>query len=519
MPSSPLLLVTGLAEGADQIVAEAARASGMSICAVLPMPLAIYMQTMNEDAAKRMKQLYDEASFRIQLQVPGVTDAQIVASEEAKAVCYSELGLFIAKHCHTLIALWDGVESGLKGGTSEVVHMVIEGPSPSRVSGSEPLGGTVLWIRTPRLRHSQPLDDPFTIRTLLSPYNDSTEIQLSIERFNQDSARLKQTEREASQPLFVNSDGDKSQFLQLLNSSYLSSDSLAVKFRKSRSRFLFSILGCALLALISLEIHSDLASDVDFLWLAFPAAIGAAFLFSRIAHARRIDHRFHHSRALAEALRVQFFWQSSGITEDVSDQYTLHRPSALRWVLVSMRGLSIFRHCDKPVHRPTKTILEQVRVSWVENQFKWFESKAHSQHLELDRQEHLANSLLVIVAIFSLVVALSLLLPVPCLAPWVAIVHQRLHGVLHFLITVPFVAAGLYKVWLDQAGFDEQVRNYRRMAHIFRHCNERIQRDLQASDLDAASAVFLELGTKALEENSIWVTMHAEHPLRPIAGA
>ncbi len=43
---------------------------------------------------------------------------------------YAQAGIFISSHCHILLALWDGHESELLGGTAQVVSFHLQGHMP-----------------------------------------------------------------------------------------------------------------------------------------------------------------------------------------------------------------------------------------------------------------------------------------------------------------------------------------------------------------------------------------------------
>ena len=43
---------------------------------------------------------------------------------------YLAAGLYVANHCHVLLALWDGSEDGGLGGTSQIVRYYLGGPLP-----------------------------------------------------------------------------------------------------------------------------------------------------------------------------------------------------------------------------------------------------------------------------------------------------------------------------------------------------------------------------------------------------
>src|SRR5262249_51424958 len=84
--------------------------------------------------------------------------AAIRTDPEKRALQYREVGLFIVRHCHVLIALWNGDESNAAvGGTTEVVSFKREG-APLHVTESAqasldaPEIGPVIHIVTPRAK-------------------------------------------------------------------------------------------------------------------------------------------------------------------------------------------------------------------------------------------------------------------------------------------------------------------------------------------------------------------------------
>src|SRR5262249_20419068 len=78
-----------------------------------------------------------------------------VREDSRRARQYREVGLYIVRHCHVLIALWNGEDSKAVGGTAEVVRFKREG-IPLEVTGSAqatldaPEIGPVIHIVTPR---------------------------------------------------------------------------------------------------------------------------------------------------------------------------------------------------------------------------------------------------------------------------------------------------------------------------------------------------------------------------------
>jgi len=156
MPAKPLLLLTALAEGADQLVAEVALEQGIAIAAVLPMPLDIYSAQMPEDAQTTLANLLTLSEVRIALPLQGRTPEQIRTSSAVRAACYEALALYLVRHAQALIALWDGKHSDKLGGTCRVVHSArFDATNP----GAPPAGSrceVVYHIVTPRLSGPEP---------------------------------------------------------------------------------------------------------------------------------------------------------------------------------------------------------------------------------------------------------------------------------------------------------------------------------------------------------------------------
>jgi hypothetical protein len=133
------------------------------------------------------------------------------------------------------------------------------------------------------------------------------------------------------------------------------------------------------------------------------------------------------------------------------------------------------------------------------------------------------------------------------LAPWEQVAAWRrsigaAHAWIHWGVAIASVGVGLTKVWLEHAGYDEQARSYRRMGHLFAHRQKRLEALLPNQKSKGASGsrcsteasgpagmsdpermqhavdVLCDLGIKALEENSIWLVMHREHPIKVTGG-
>jgi hypothetical protein len=164
---TPLVLLTSLARGADQLVADVAIKNRVRIIAPLPFPQATYVNssTFSNDtgAAKKLNELLaNEEVESFVAPLPPDWDvggpeawANILHDSEKRRTCYANAGGYIVRNCHALIALWDGQESGKPSGTTEMVTCKLEGKAPLLYPWRTPLlfgaeNGPVYIIHTPR---------------------------------------------------------------------------------------------------------------------------------------------------------------------------------------------------------------------------------------------------------------------------------------------------------------------------------------------------------------------------------
>lgn len=114
IPSTPLLVLTGLAEGSDQLVAQVALEIGIEIAAIIPMPMGLYSEQMVDSAQRELDDLYEKASLKFNLPLNDVSEEQLRSCATLRDDRYVELASFMAAHSQALIALWDGTETRLR---------------------------------------------------------------------------------------------------------------------------------------------------------------------------------------------------------------------------------------------------------------------------------------------------------------------------------------------------------------------------------------------------------------------
>jgi hypothetical protein len=116
-----LYVMTALADGADQLVADAAESARVPIIAIAPLPVAAYRATLND----RDKFDHHWMHARLRLVLPEVPS---VGKPDYHERQYEQLGVLLIRRSHLLLALWDGVQDPQgRSGTGAVMRMRLEG--------------------------------------------------------------------------------------------------------------------------------------------------------------------------------------------------------------------------------------------------------------------------------------------------------------------------------------------------------------------------------------------------------
>ena len=111
-----LRFISAIADGSDQIAADAALSFGWELQAILPFGRAEYRASLaDQPSRERLDDLLARAGRVLELPGEGPEDVE----------AYVMAGRATVAHCDVLIAVWDGLPPRGRGGTAEVVQMAI----------------------------------------------------------------------------------------------------------------------------------------------------------------------------------------------------------------------------------------------------------------------------------------------------------------------------------------------------------------------------------------------------------
>ncbi len=111
-------LYTSIAEGADTLCVEAARALNLPVHLLLPLPDAEFSRDFTSpESWQRSRAEIEHARMR-----PGRDSVHLVPGESTRPECYFNQGIHMLDAVDVLVAVWDGTNARGMGGTAEMVN-------------------------------------------------------------------------------------------------------------------------------------------------------------------------------------------------------------------------------------------------------------------------------------------------------------------------------------------------------------------------------------------------------------
>jgi len=494
LPDTPLLLLTPLAEGADRLAAEVAIKENIDYIVPLPLPVDDY-KTDFPDSEEEFDGYLKKALGHFEL--PLRKAKPIKQRKPDRDESYKNVGVYIVKHCQVLIALWDGKDTGLTGGTSQIVNFQLDGIpkeyTPHRSDLDPPDTGPVYHIPTRRKKEFDP-SAPYSpeIKILLPRKTDSNTffgkegVFSKIDRFNKKIKGLNDTEIEKSRNGLASSVTEKEKFVSHL---YAEADLLAIKFKNKWSTFqifLFSVVG-VLFGVFLLYTFFQV-------FIALVAYFVVYTVFAILFRVKNLSHRYHNLfieyRALAEGLRVEFFLRLSGLHEDVADYYLRKHKQHLRWIRSVMVSANVFDPQSVPD-------LESVKKYWIDGQYSYY-----SESSKRNRTNAGGVRTLIDVLFFAGIVSVALAIALNLLHD-----SNTLFISTMLIISLPFFA-GLAETYAVRSAMRETAEEHSRMKKLYENAISL----WKTGDDDYDTDLINELAGEALRENADWLLLHAQLP-------
>ncbi len=527
--STPFILLSPLAEGADRLVAEVAllHEIGARLIVPLPMPMDMYEKDFNPDSLKEFHGLLAQADRWFE--IPLVADAATVSRQgPERDLQYEAVGKYIVHECQILLALWDGVKPEKVGGTAAIVQFQTEGlPEEQECNLLPPELFPVYHILTPRVSNPNPEGKhaPFQLRAIYPPAFASGEDAKNyyertfgnLDEFNRQAAKGGAAlEKEAAKSkTWIIDDADERNLSQseawTLN-RFAVADALAIQFRK---KMLYTHRALHWLVFLSFSSFVFYAHWYDHSIAALGLALAflaMGYVLHKIAKEMAFDEKRQDYRALAEGCRVEFFWLLARVRDSVPDNYLGKQRTELDWIRIGLRGwrLGLDHHPPAAWNNPTERLHFALKY-WVADQRKYFKGavkKSEEKPEFMERFVTVCLSLAITIGvllfasttIFSLAESKGAREPIWMVAAIIA-------------IELLLAGAALLHHANGRMAHSEHLKRYNRMLNIFDNAFKSIQGLLDLGHVAAAKSCLRELGKEVLVENGDRVLLHRERPL------
>ena len=379
-PHCTLTVLSPLADGADRLCARAAVEAGLRL--VVPMPMAAdeYKKDFDDESNREFDELCGRADRTFAVPAPQNESA-------ARGEYYRGVGKYVAEHSHILIALWDGRETLFPegGGTFETIKFARERDR------------TVCVIDTPRpgdaFRETKPV---VPVDGRIAVVND---LYGDVAAHGQEMAEM----TAAARADFLDGEAEKSiaPGARRIMDAFLCADALAVKNRDRKLRALQALSALGLLMVLAFLLYDELESNL--MLFVYGGLIILSFAVYMLAVRRRVHRKYITMRAIAEALRIQFYWGLCRISDSVFDSYTFTQKEELGFVETLLLSL------QEELARFDTVMPERGRALWLRGQLDYHISSEAKKSKREARNKKAAKTMLALsIALFVLVAVMEL---------------------------------------------------------------------------------------------------------------
>ncbi len=523
-PDRRLTVMSPLAEGADQLVAEVAFELGIDLTVPLPMPKQLYLQDFETPAAsEQFESLCARAKTVFELPLAkGNTVEEVSQSGPARNREYAQVGVFLCAHCHILLAIWDGKASDELGGTGQVVKFhhddVMPGYASRSVASQQMLvddeSDLVYHIVCSRDREDgapaaglTPLDAFWFTKDRRQPRSKDLPKQHQLifarsDEFSRDAVRQAETIEAEKYPLYQDDQSDQlPPGVANINRLFCIADWLAIHYQKKVLLTLRTTHMLAFLMGLMFILYTDIGRWPYFM-VAFLVFFAVSAAFQQAAGRWGWHRKYLDYRTLAEGLRVQFYWAVAGVgsqneSKFTHDNFLQSQDAELGWIRNIMRVAGT--ECDaNRVARPDG--LAFVIREWIgdesSGQVSYFATKSRQRIRRNHVTERLGQlSLVASVVVVVIFLAIGSGLPEPWVDPLMAFMGTML---LIYAIRQGYAYATAEK---------DLIKQYEFMHRLFENARRRLD---NASDAEEQRLILRALGGSALDEHAEWILMHRD---------
>ena len=489
-PHSDIAVMTGLAEGADQLCAETALEMGLDIISVLPMPIDEYAEDF---AGRPLDKLYELAERSAKTFIAD----RMEPYTEGRDYLYRQAGICIAGSCHILMALWDGAPGEPGGcGTAAIAGIALRNSNRAAGEQLRHASGAVMQIVTPR-RSSEEKDLTAGEMILHGDIGFCEKIIKDTDSYNKDCMRLMQSAADRNPENTVPPEKGAGDTDEKLKSVYDASDQLSMINAVRHRRTLIGLSVCATVLAVAFLLYDE----VDWHWMILLCGIMIVSLFAinAVTDRTRFHARYLEYRILAETCRVQTYLRTAGSRCEAAAIMPWSLQVAVPWVGKALSAIMAGGEVSGK-----KSILDM----WILNQRDYHRNALVRTETQLKRNDRIIR----IALIFTLLIYLAaFLFEILCGGMFGAEVRfpPEVNAVIRTVIKVAlgaFSAGTLFaNNYYGKQALPDVMDDHRKMALLFEEAGHEI------AEKGETEPLLIRIAEDELEENANWYAYQSKH--------
>jgi len=556
-PNTSFRILSPLAEGADRLVARVGLRMGVALYSVLPMEQSAYEEDFSSQASLEEFRAFLENSEEV-ITLPPVSPQSPNIANDPQALrdfYYDRVGAYIARYSQFFIIIWNGIDSDKTGGTANTVKYRMNGIPRCYKFHHKPLDMIdslpAYHIRAGRTLaenngNQADLSDfirerngdwctlyPNRLREEYKYSGDSDETIIAkqkdyhhrlftrIDSFNKDARRKKSNKeyQETGYSFFQDEDIEHPE-LRAVMDCYRAADALAVEYQGKTNKCKGLLIALALTGFLFITIFDEILSFTYVLML-FPLIFFIAFVLYRLILRKNFDNKFYDYRALAEGLRVFFFWKICGWEGDISEYYLRKYDGEINWISIGITSVSLTQiHPDRVLDEDT--LQERIKKTfrlWILDQKEYFSRKSEEKVIAVKRMKTVTILFffLAMISVFGFLVLQMYyisrvdpgqnFLDMRPLSSW-----MMYHYIL--LAVDTFIAFGAsFSSYIYAMAFTEESKQYKKMSALFFRGERVLSRYINDGNWRAAYGIIIEMGLEALDEGGDWLLTKRSRPI------
>lgn len=539
-PGVPVKLLSAQAEGADLLVADVARELGIAVIALLPFSDTQCRADLGSDAARAAFDRTMAGAEKLELApVAGARAGDPTEPGEARDRQFERAGNLISQHSSLLIAIWDGLDTEHRAGTARSIErrrgraVGADDEPRSELDGLFFAADNDLMyeIRCSRLSNVVAGTDVAGVRVIGFVTGDSTfgDVDQGIPamlatllartaEFNRDTVEYGPRIAERGSSLASAAPHAVSGALLYLDRLFGAADWLAMHFRRCFARALaarFSLWALMAFLLLTFKKSPDgLYAFLSIVVVLLVFALGWQLAFW--ARRRNWDRRYLDYRALAEGLRVDFYWELSGVRARFDDAFAhesfLQKQDAqIEWMRAAMRAVNL--RCALCPPAATRDGFQHALLAWVgdpdresgsSGQLHYYRQRTATLERRLAIAEYISHGMLfgglALAVILGVDMALRLFEQQPVLGP-------TPRGLMLMALALLTAYTAIFEIYLAEKADRSLVRQYRHMLSLFGFAAQQLRSARGTTD---KLGILRALGHACLTEHAQWILAHRD---------